>query len=329
MNTPHATLPAPFRYQQIDVDGTTINTAVAGTGEPLLLLHGYPQTHLMWRHIAPALAEQFTVVVTDLRGYGDSATPPPDDAHGVYSKRAMADDQLGVMRRLGFDRFHLTAHDRGARVAHRLVLDHPDAVDRLALLDIVPTRHVLIHADHAMATAYFHWFFAATGGGIPERLIGNDPEFWIRAMIERLLAPGSTIEPDVMADYIRCFSDPATIAATCADYRAGATSDMTADDEDAAAGNMITCPTLILWGEQSFVGKGYEPLDIWDEYADDVRGHALPAGHFLPEEIPDTVLSDFRDFFGHPIRMSRRPTPGAGGRRKVPGSPRTGSTTPF
>ena len=286
----------PFRYQLLEVNGTTINTATAGQGEPVLLLHGYPQTHLMWRHIAPTLAQRYTVVVTDLRGYGDSAKPTPDPQHTVYAKRAMAKDQLAVMHQLGFERFHLIGHDRGARVAHRLVLDHPESVDRLALLDIVPTRHVLTHVNRAMATAYFHWFFLATGAGIPERLLGNEPEFWIRAMIERLLAPGARIEPEVMAEYIRCYSDPTTIAATCADYRAGAATDLADDEASAAAGEKITRPTLILWGEQSFVGKGYQPLEVWHDYATDIHGRALPAGHFLPEETPDTVLDELLAF---------------------------------
>jgi haloacetate dehalogenase len=289
-------LPEPFRYENIEVGDTFVNTAVAGRGEPLLLLHGYPQTHLIWRHIAPRLAERYTVVATDLRGYGDSGKPAPDARNMVYAKRAMAGDQLEVMRRLGFDRFHLVAHDRGARVGHRLVLDHPGAVDRFAALDIVPTRHALRHASLDMATTYFHWFFAGAGDGIPERLLGNEPEFWVRAMVERLLAPGASIEPEVMADYIRCFSDPATIAATCADYRAGATADLADDDASAAAGEKITRPTLVLWGEQSFVGKGYQPLEVWREYGIDVRGHALPAGHFLPEEVPSLILDELLTF---------------------------------
>jgi haloacetate dehalogenase len=289
-------LSEPFHYEKIEVGGTFVNTAVAGQGEPVLLLHGYPQTHLIWRHIAPALAERYTVVATDLRGYGDSGKPAPDAENTVYAKRAMADDQVEVMRRLGFDRFHLIGHDRGARVGHRLVLDHPDAVDRLAVLDMVPTRHALTHVNRAMATAYFHWFFTATGDGIPERLLGNEPEFWIRAMIERLLAPGASIEPEVMANYIRCFSDPAAIAATCADYRAGATADLAADDASAAAGEKVTRPVLVLWGEQSFVGKEYQPLEVWREYAIDARGHALPAGHFLPEEVPGLILDELLGF---------------------------------
>ena len=285
-----------FDYQRPQVGEVAITTAVAGSGPPLLLLHGYPQTHLMWRHIAPALAEHHTVVVTDLRGYGDSDKPAPDAAGTMYSKRTMAADQLAVMQSLGFDRFAVVAHDRGARVAHRLTLDHPEAVDRLAVLDIVPTRHVFAHADQAMATAYFHWFFLATGGGVPERLIGLDPEFWLRSMVERLLAPGATIEPEVMDEYLRCFANPAAIAASCADYRSAATIDLEHDDVDAAAGRRVTSPTLVLWGERGFVGRNYDVLSAWRDYAGDVSGRALRTGHFVPEEDPHALLAELAGF---------------------------------
>jgi haloacetate dehalogenase len=297
MSAPVATLLLPgFDYQRIDVDGTMINCAVRGSGSPLLLLHGYPQNHLMWRHVAPALAEDHTVVAADLRGYGDSGKPVPDPAGLVYSKRFMARDQVGLMRRLGFGPFQLVGHDRGARVAHRLVLDHPGAVTRLAVLDIVPTRHVFGHVTRAMATAYYHWFFLTTPNGLPEHLIGADPGYWVRSLIGPLLGEGASIEPPVMADYIRCFADPATIAGSCADYRAAASTDLVHDEESFAAGQRIGCPVLVLWGTQAFVGRGYEPLTVWRQYAPDVRGRTLPTGHFLPEEAPDLVLSALRDF---------------------------------
>jgi haloacetate dehalogenase len=291
-------LPAPFEYQRVDADGTTINAAVGGSGDPVLLLHGYPQTHLMWRHVAPELARDHTVVVPDLRGYGASDKPTPDPEDRQYAKRAMAADQLAVMRSLGFDRFALVGHDRGARVSHRLTLDHPDAVSRLAVLDIVPTRHVLTHVDLHLARGYFHWFFLSTGGDVPETLLAGAPEFWIRTMIERLLAPGASIEPEVMDHYVTSFSDPAAIAGTTADYRAGATTDLADDEASFDAGDRVTCPVLVLWGERSFVGKAYEPVDVWREYADDVRGTALPVGHFLPEEAPEQVLAELRSFLG-------------------------------
>jgi haloacetate dehalogenase len=286
-----------FEYQRVDVDGTTISCAISGSGPPLLMLHGYPQNHLMWRHVAPDLASDHTVVLADLRGYGDSGKPDPDAACLVYSKRSMARDQDGLMRKLGLWPFQLIGHDRGARVGHRLVLDHPDAVSRLVVLDIVPTRHVLHNVTRAMATAYYHWFFLPTGNGIPERMIGADPEFWIRSLTGPLLGAGASIEPEAMADYIRCFSDPRTIAASCADYRAAASTDLAHDDETFAAGRRIECPMLALWGTQGFVGREYEPLVVWQQYATDVRGASLPTGHFLPEEAPDLVIAALRDFF--------------------------------
>ncbi|HEY2192472.1 MAG TPA: alpha/beta hydrolase [Actinomycetospora sp.] len=291
-------LPDPFEYRHIDADGTTIHAAVGGSGDPVLLLHGYPQTHLMWRHVARELARDHTVVVPDLRGYGASDKPTPDEDNVRYSKRAMAADQVAVMRALGFDRFALVGHDRGARVSHRLTLDHPEAVSRLAVLDIVPTRHVLTHVDLQLARGYFHWFFLATGGDVPETLLAGAPEFWIRTMVERLLAPGSVIEPEVMDHYVAAFADPACIAGSTADYKAGATTDLADDEASHDAGARVTCPVLVLWGDRSFVGKAYEPLDVWREYADDVRGTALPVGHFLPEEAPEQVLAELRSFLG-------------------------------
>jgi haloacetate dehalogenase len=285
-----------FGYRHVEVDGIAINCAIAGSGPPLLLLHGYPQNHLMWRQVAPALARDHTVVAADLRGYGDSAKPVPDAEGRVYSKRLMASDQVGLMRELGFARFALAGHDRGARVAHRLALDHPEAVERLAVLDIVPTRHVFRNVNREMGLAYYHWFFLAAPNGIPEQMIGADPAFWLNSLIGPLLGTGASIEPDVLADYIRCFSDPGTIAASCADYRAAASTDLADDDESFAAGQRIGCPVLVLWGTQGFVGRGYQPLAVWQEYAADARGTALPTGHFLPEEAPDLVLEALRDF---------------------------------
>jgi haloacetate dehalogenase len=285
-----------FGYRHVDVDGIAINCAIAGSGPPLLLLHGYPQNHLMWRQVAPALARDHTVVAADLRGYGDSAKPVPDAEGRVYSKRLMASDQVGLMRELGFARFALAGHDRGARVAHRLALDHPEAVERLAVLDIVPTRHVFRNVNREMGLAYYHWFFLAAPNGIPEQMIGADPAFWLNSLIGPLLGTGASIEPDVLADYIRCFSDPGTIATSCADYRAAASTDLADDDESFAAGQRIGCPVLVLWGTQGFVGRGYQPLAVWQEYAADVRGTALPTGHFLPEEAPDLVIEALRDF---------------------------------
>jgi haloacetate dehalogenase len=285
-----------FEYQRMDVEGVTINCAVRGAGPPLLLLHGSPENHLIWRGVAPVLAGDHTVVVADLRGYGDSGKPAPDTAGLVYSKRSMARDQIGLMRQLGFGQFQLVSHDRGARVAHRLVLDHAGAVTRLAVMDIVPTHHLFRTVTQAMAMAYYHWFFLAAGNGIPEHMIAADPGYWVRSLIEPLLGKGASIEPEAMEDYIRCFSDPGTIAGSCADYRSAASTDLVHDDETVAAGQKVECPVLALWGTQSFVGRGYEPLSVWQQYTADVRGHALPTGHFVPEEAPDLVCAALRDF---------------------------------
>src|ERR1700751_4325692 len=285
-----------FEYRRTAVEGVGINYALRGSGPPLLLLHGYPENHLMWRHVAPALARDHTVVLADLRGYGDSGKPDPDAAGDVYSKRSMARDQLGLMRQLGFARFQLVGHDRGARVSHRLTLDPPEAVARLALLDIVPTRHVLHNVTLKMAAAYYHWFFLPAGNGIPEHMIGADPGYWIRSIVVAVRGGGGSLDAAVMEDYVRCFSDPRTIAGSCADYRSAANIDLVHDDETFAAGQKLECPVLVLWGSQGFVGRGYHPLSVWQEYANDVRGEALPTGHFLPEEAPPLVTAALRAF---------------------------------
>ncbi|MEP7090047.1 MAG: alpha/beta hydrolase [Nocardioidaceae bacterium] len=290
-------MPSPFEYTRVDADGVWLNVAVAGSGPPVLLLHGYPQTHLIWRHVAPALlAAGHTVVLTDLRGYGDSDKPAPDPEDLAYSKRAMARDQLLVMRQLGFERFALVGHDRGARVAHRLALDTPEAVTRLALLDIVPTRHVLTHVDRAMATAYYHWFFLTVGGGVPETLIGHDPAYWVRSFVEPLVGGGTTMADEAMREYVRCFSDPASIAGSCADYRAGASVDLVHDEASAQAGEQLSVPTLVVWGAQSFVGRHYDPAAVWADYATDLRTAAVASGHFVPEEAPDELVAHLTPF---------------------------------
>jgi haloacetate dehalogenase len=283
-----------FEYQSVEVDGVTMNCAVTGSGPPLLLLHGYPENHLTWRHVAPALAGDYAVVLADLRGYGDSGKPAPDTAGVVYSKRSMAGDQVGLMRQLGFGQFQLVSHDRGARVAHRLVLDHPGAVTRLAILDILPTRHVLEHMTPAVATTNYFWFFLAAGHGIPEHMVGANPGYWVHAVMGQLLGDGASIEPVVMEDYVRCFRDPGTIAGSCADMRSALGIDLADDDESAATGQKVECPVLVLWGRQSMVAS--DPLGVWQQYTADVRGHALPTGHFLSEEAPNLVIAALRDF---------------------------------
>jgi haloacetate dehalogenase len=282
-----------FERRRVIVDGITINCAIKGSGQPLLLLHGYPENRLTWRHVAPGLAEDHTVVVADLRGYGESDKPAPDSSGLVYSKRSMARDQVGLMRQLGFEQFQLVGHDRGARVAHRLALDHPTAVTRVAILDVLPTLYSYSHVTRAVASTNFFWFFMANDTGLPEHMIGIDSAYWLRALMTQLMGEGARIEPQVMDDYIRCFRDPRAIAGSCADFRASASTDLVHDQETSAAGRKIECPVLVLWGTQS---TGSDPLGIWQQYASSVCTKELPTGHFLPEEAPDLVSGALHDF---------------------------------
>jgi haloacetate dehalogenase len=293
-----------WERQEVDVDGTRIHAVVGGEGPPVLMLHGYPESHLMWHQVAPELAERHTVVLADLRGYGGSSRPASVADHASYSKRAMAADQVGLMRRLGFETFALVGHDRGARVAHRLCLDHPEAVSRVALLDIVPTRHVFAHVDRALAQGYYHWFFLAQDPDLPEHLIGADPGYWVRRKLAQWSGTAGidAFAPEAVEQYVRCFSDPDVIRASCEDYRAGASIDLEHDEVDAAAGRRVECPTLVLWGAEGFVARAYDVLDVWRAYAADVRGRALGCGHFLAEEKPDGTLAALDDFLA-PYRL--------------------------
>ncbi|MCF6273283.1 MAG: alpha/beta hydrolase [Rhodobacteraceae bacterium] len=282
-----------FDSHRIKTRDTEIFLRLAGSGPPLLLLHGYPQTHVIWHKIAPALAERFTVILPDLRGYGDSGKPASDAAHSPYSKRAMAQDMVEVMEQLGFDRFSLVGHDRGARVAHRLARDHPKRLEKLALLDIAPTLHMYDATDMRFARAYYHWFFLIQPAGFPEKLIGEDPRFYLETSLGTWGKAGEAISPEAFAQYLRCFSDPATIHATCEDYRASAGIDL---EHDRAETEKLAVPLLVLWGAEGFVGAAYDVLATWREVAQSVRGHAVPGGHFLPEESPDETLSALLDF---------------------------------
>lgn len=285
-----------FTTHDIDVEGVRIHARVGGEGPPVLLLHGYPQTHVMWREVAAALAQSHTVVVSDLRGYGDSGKPASETDHSSYGKRAMAADQVGLMTALGHNRFAIVGHDRGARVAHRLCLDHPEHVDRAAVLDIAPTRHVFANVDRALATVYDHWFFLAEEPDLPEVLIGGAPEYFVRRKLDQWSGPGAVFDEEAISEYVRCFSDPEAIRASCEDYRAAASVDLEHDEVDAAAGRRITCALLVLWGAHGFVGTRYDVLEVWRRYADDLRGHALDCGHFLPEEAPEQTIDALRDF---------------------------------
>lgn len=284
-----------FESFDIDVGPVTIHGVRAGSGPPLLLLHGYPQTHVIWHKVAPALAADFTVVATDLRGYGDSSKPPGGPDHVAYSKREMARDQVEVMRQLGFERFALAGHDRGGRVAHRLALDHPAAVERLAVLDIAPTRWMYRTTDMEFARAYFHWFFLIQPADLPERMIGADVEHWMQTALGRWGRDQDTITLEARSEYLRCFRDPAAIHASCEDYRASATIDLAHDEGDLH--QRVRAPLLVLWGERGFVARKYDLLSVWRERAEDVRGHGLPCGHYLPEEAPDGTLEALRAFF--------------------------------
>jgi haloacetate dehalogenase len=275
-------------------DGIDIHVTTGGAGPPLLLLHGYPQTHVMWHKIAPRLAGRFSVVMPDLRGYGDSAKPRGDDGHALYSKRALAQDQLDIMGALGFARFQAVGHDRGARVLHRLCLDHGSAVERAVMLDIAPTAAMYARSTKEFASAYYHWFFLIQPYDLPERLIGADPDYWIDRLRGAFGGGSEVFTDDAMAEYRRCFRNPATIHATCEDYRAAATIDLEHDAADAAA--RVRCPLLVLWGAKGVVGRMFDPLALWREKALDVRGHSLPCGHFLPEEAPEETLAALNDF---------------------------------
>jgi haloacetate dehalogenase len=283
-----------FEQRRIATSGAEINLVTGGRGPPLLLLHGYPQTHLLWRKIASRLAEEFTLVIPDMRGYGDSSKPPAGPDQIAYSKRALAQDQAEVMSALGFERFMVAGHDRGARVAHRLVRDHAERIDRVALLDIVPTLYRFETIDDKAARGSFHWFFLIQPGGLPERLIGAEAEFFLRHMLGVTRNP-DRLEPEVFAAYLRCFANPETIRATCDEYRAGAGIDLEHDRADRA--KKITMPLLVLWGKTSGQGSGYDMLSVWHDHANDVRGHAVDTGHFLPEDAPDPTCAALRRFF--------------------------------
>ena len=284
-----------FAERRIRTTGTEIFLRTGGNGPPLLLLHGYPQTHVIWHRVAPALARSFTVVCADLRGYGDSGKPeggPP-----AYAKRAMAQDMVEVMAALGHERFMVAGHDRGGRVAHRLCLDHPGRVARAAVLDIVPTRTVFAATDQALATGYYHWFFLSQPAPLPERLIGHERLFYLHAKLARWAGTQdlSWLDPAALGEYERCFT-PATIHASCDDYRAAATLDLADDAADEAA--RIACPLLVLWGELGLMHRSFDVLATWRaKAAGEVEGRALPCGHFLPEEQPDATARELRDFF--------------------------------
>ncbi|RBH59151.1 MULTISPECIES: alpha/beta hydrolase [Pseudomonas] len=287
---------AGFQKDQRHVNGVDIAYRIGGSGPGLLLLHGHPQTHVIWHKIAGDLAKHFTVVAADLRGYGDSARPAADEQHLNYSKREMGRDGVALMDSLGFSEFSVLAHDRGARVAHRLALDHPQVVQRMVLLDIAPTLSMYTQTDEAFARAYWHWFFLIRPAPLPETLIEANPEQYLRSVMGSRSAGLKPFTGEAFSEYLRCISLPGSARGICEDYRASATVDLEHDRADIEAGRQLNMPLLALWGAEGTVGRCFNPLHEWQQVATDVRGKALPGGHYLAEEIPEQLLGEVLTF---------------------------------
>jgi len=288
-----------FTLAHVDVGGGSIRLRHGGSGPPLLLLHGNPQTHMMWHRVAPQLARRFTVICPDLRGYGGSFKPPATPNHAPYAKTEMAVDMVEVMRHFGHERFFVGGHDRGARVGHRLALDHPQRVIKLAVLDILPTIEHFERTDMAFALGYYHWFWFAQPHPFPELLINAAPEAWFTAHTSREPKPATFFHADALADYLAAARQPATIVGMCEDYRAAATIDLEHDRATRSAAVKVQCPMLLLWGGKGKIGQWYAPLEIWRRYcAAEVMGGGVDSGHYLAEEQPEQVLEHFAAFFG-------------------------------
>ncbi len=284
-----------FVEKRFKRDGIEINYRIGGTGAPVVLLHGYPQTHVMWHAVAPQLAREFTVICPDLRGYGASSKPESDSSHAAYGKRAMGADIIALMDSLGFEQFCLAGHDRGGRVAHRLALDHTRRLKKIALLDIVPTLHLFETLGQHVATGYYHWLFLIQSDGLPERLIGNDPSYYCREKLRRWSFHSDAFNPEAVQAYVDAFSRPDTIHATCEDYRAAASIDLQHDRAD--RDRLIEIPTLVLWGLHGLMEKNYDVLGVWQNRGRDVTGYAVPCGHFIPEEAPEETIKALKAFF--------------------------------
>ncbi|MBC7953011.1 MAG: alpha/beta hydrolase [Rhodospirillaceae bacterium] len=283
-----------FKQRVIQANGQSINTLVGGNGPPLLLMHGHPQSAVCFHKIAAALAQHYTLVLPDLRGYGDSSKPVGDEKHLNYSKRQMAKDQVEVMRSLGFEKFQAAGHDRGGRVLHRMALDYPEAVERVAMMDIAPTATMYAKADKEFATKYFWWFFNIQPSPLPETLIGNNLEFYLQTHLTKQNKTPGAITPEAMAEYRRCYTHE-MVHAVMEDYRAAATIDLVHDAEDAH--KRIQAPLMAIWGDKGVVGKTYDVLQTWRDKAVDVRGGTIPCGHYLAEEAPNETTHAFLSFF--------------------------------
>ncbi len=289
-----------FDRTEIETSGTTINLVHGGDGPPVLLLHGYPQTHVMWHKVAVLLANHFTVVAPDLRGYGDSGKPPSDGDLSVYCKRTTAQDQVEVMAELGFQSYHVAGHDRGARVGHRMALDHPKRVKSFTSLDVVPSQAAFDSMDANLAFAWFHWHLMRQPSPIPETLISNSAKTYLDFLLESWTAVEGAITDEAYSEYLRCFSNPETIRGTCMDYRS---IELDLQHDEADRGRKLTCPVLVLWAGNMAKRPGWQVgvrlnmLDTWRERATDVRGGPIDCGHFLPEEAPDEVTSQLLGFW--------------------------------
>ncbi|HVQ14928.1 MAG TPA: alpha/beta hydrolase [Vicinamibacterales bacterium] len=286
-----------FREHRIRTGDADIFALTGGSGPPLLLLHGFPQNHVMWHQVAPRLTAAFSLVLPDLRGYGVSTGPPPDPDHRNYSKRAMAADMIGLMSAFGHERFFLAGHDRGGRVGYRLALDHPGHVVRLALLDILPTTDVWERMNAEAALRSYHWLLLAQPSPLPERLLGRDPDFYLRHLLDRWVGRPDALDAEAVGEYARHFRTPSVVEAMCEDYRAGATVDRDDDRADRLTGRRLVCPTLVLWAARYLAMKDTTPLDVWRPWAEDVRDVALDCGHFLAEEEPGACADALERFF--------------------------------
>lgn len=287
-----------FKKEKIKFDNSEINFLHGGKGEALLLIHGFPQTHTMWHKVAKELAKKYYIVCPDLRGYGDSFKPTGLKDHSNYSKKVMAKDMINVMDYLGLKKFYVAGHDRGARVAHRICLDYEEKILKACFMDIAPTYHMFENTNQAFATGYYHWFFLIQPDNLPEKMIGDDPAYYLKEKLKRWSDKDKAFEEKfddkAINEYIRCY-DEASIHGSCEDYRAAATIDM--DDDEKTRNRKLNTPLLVLWGEKGFVNKTYDVIKIWQDYANNVQGKTLPCGHFLPEEKPKEVIEELKNFF--------------------------------